>query len=171
MGSAFGFKSTVDENEDIEQTMDPEVVQYPGSCSGSTSSSLDDDYGVVQPDIEQVVISVEQIVDPLPENQVPKVVSSSSDSIGKSCVTSKTNSIDGVSMQIHGAEEESGPKQMQKIAIVVTTVLDQMDTSVEAMSLSGESGSIFSVSSEETESSSTRYQRISALIPLSPENL
>jgi hypothetical protein len=171
MGSAFGFKSTVDENEDIEQTMDPEVVQYPGSCSGSTSSSLDDDYGVVQPDIEQVVISVEQIVDPLPENQAPKVVSSSSDSIGKSCVTSKTNSIDGVSMQIHGAEEESGPKQMQKIAIVVTTVLDQMDTSVEAMSLSGESGSIFSVSSEETESSSTRYQRISALIPLSPENL
>jgi hypothetical protein len=171
MGSAFGFKSTVDENEDIEQTMDPEVVQYPGSCSGSTSSSLDDDYGVVQPDIEQVVISVEQIVDPLPENQAPKVVSSSSDSIGKSCVTSKTNSIDGVSMQIHGAEEESGPKQMQKIAIVVTTVLDQMDTSVEAMSLSGESGSVFSVSSEETESSSTWYQRISALIPLSPENL
>jgi hypothetical protein len=161
MGSAFGFKSTVDENEDIEQTMDPEVVQYPGSCSGSTSSSLDDDYGVVQPDIEQVVISVEQIVDPLPENQVPKAVSSSSDSIGKSCVTSKTNSIDGVSMQIHG----------EKIAIVVTTVLDQMDTSVEAMSLSGESGSVFSVSSEETESSSTQYQRISALIPLSPENL
>eukprot|EP00979_Chaetoceros_neogracilis_P000833 scaffold178_cov269-Chaetoceros_neogracile.AAC.16 len=171
MGSAFGFKSAVDENEDIEQTMDPEGVQYPGSCSGSSSSSLDDDYGVVQPEIEQVVISVEQIVDPLPENQVPKVVSSSSDSIGKSCVTSKTNSIDGVSMQIHGAEEESGPKQMQKIAIVVTTVLDQMDTSVEAMSLSGESGSVFSVSSEETESSSTRYQRISALIPLSPENL
>jgi hypothetical protein len=60
---------------------------------------------------------------------------------------------------------------MQKIAIVVTTVLDQMDTSVEAMSLSGESGSVFSVSSEETESSSTWYQRISALIPLSPENL
>eukprot|EP00979_Chaetoceros_neogracilis_P009936 scaffold2305_cov216-Chaetoceros_neogracile.AAC.5 len=175
MGSAFGFKSAVDENEDIEQTMDPEVVQCPGSCSGSSSSSLDDDDGDVQPDIEQVVISVEQIVDPLPGNQVPKVVSSSSDSIGNKssksqCVTSKTNSIDGVSMQIHGEEEESGPEQMQKIAIVVTTVLDQMDTSVEAISLSGESGSVFSVSSEETESSSTRYQRISALIPLSPEN-
>jgi|AntRauTorckE5430_2_1112549.scaffolds.fasta_scaffold03677_7 hypothetical protein len=34
MGSAFGFESAVHKSQDIGQTMDPEVVQSPDSCSG-----------------------------------------------------------------------------------------------------------------------------------------
>jgi hypothetical protein len=57
----------------------------------------------------------------------------------------KSESVDGFSMQLYVAVEESGHGEIQKIAIDVMTVLDQMDSSVEAISLSGELGSVISV--------------------------
>jgi hypothetical protein len=57
----------------------------------------------------------------------------------------KSESVDGFSMQLYVAVEESGHGKIQKIAIDVMTVLDQMDSSVEAISLSGELGSVISV--------------------------
>jgi hypothetical protein len=56
-----------------------------------------------------------------------------------------SESVDGFSMQLYVAVEESGHGEIQKIAIDVMTVLDQMDSSVEAISLSGELGSVISV--------------------------
>ena len=275
--SDYGFQSTVDESEDIGQTRYTEGVQNTGSWSGSysdydaesTESSppkIDSNDQHVDKVDEIVEKSKDQVSDQFLENEIPKAVSSSNGSIGeKSCTTNsvvtETNSVAGVSVQLHLADEEEIHNEMEggvEIAIdltelsepIITTSIEDCvsiekrefanedcvegsgeDTAYadtfatsrfkesgdgkeiiprskseeateverkehssevvgsdaqsmfveenkslditdhhgdyEDFVLSGDSGLVFSVSSEDSESSSQRYQQMSTLIPLS----